>query len=497
MKKKIISFTAFWLIFLLLFHVVSGILIPKWNDIQGIPGTRTEDFYSQEKNTMDAMFFGSSFIYYSISPLPIWDNYGITSYSFGNPGQRIWTSYYYMEEAFKYQKPKVVFYEVGTSYVEEQAREEWNRQNLDYLRMSLTKWNAIKAIRKGTKETTASYLFPGLRYHDRWQELSENDFDRSMDTGYYGKGSLMRFGAKPVKRADRRAWMQDTGEELTFPKENEKYLDKMIELCEKNGAELVLLRLPNIYWTKNLNQMIQKLADEKGLTFLDYNTFPREYGLNWKTDTTDKGDHMNVVGNEKVSNYLGAYMKEHYGFEDKRENPEYASWVENSEHFQVMYEKNRIANIVDINEYLNKIQEDCYTAVLTVKGDVGEYLSEDSKTILRSMGVSENMMVSRESGYIGILDSGTIVEQMEGQERLEYKSMVGEIKIEAESGGQLYGNISSTLIDGTEYSPGNKGINIVVYDKDLKRVVDSVSFNTSRPDNKISRRLQNTVNDEF
>ena len=84
MKKKVINFIAFWLIFLLLFQSVSKVLIPKWNDKTTLVGTRMEDFYSQEKNTMDAMYFGSSFIYYSISPLPIWDNYGITSYAFGN-----------------------------------------------------------------------------------------------------------------------------------------------------------------------------------------------------------------------------------------------------------------------------------------------------------------------------------------------------------------------------------------------------------------------------
>ncbi|MDO4556096.1 MAG: hypothetical protein Q4B70_13250, partial [Lachnospiraceae bacterium] len=473
------------------------ILIPKWNDISGMPGTRTEDFYKQEKNSMDAMFFGSSFIYYSISPLPIWDNYGITSYSFGNPGQRIWTSYYYMEEAFKYQSPKVVFYEVGTSYVEEQAKEEWNRQNIDYLPFSLTKWNAIKAIRKGTKETTASYLLPGLRYHDRWSELTENDFDRNLDTGYYGKGSLMRFGAKPAKSADIKNWMTDTGENLTFPKENESYLDKMKALCEKNGAELVLLRLPNVYWTQNLHNMIQEVADEKELTFIDYNMIPDEYGLDWKTDTTDKGDHMNVVGNEKVSNYLGQYMKDHYHFEDKRDNEAYASWAETSENFSKIYEKNRIANIVDMSEYLNFIQQDCYTAVIAVKGDTTRELKDETKEILRKMGVDEAMMTTREGSYIGILDSGTIIEQQSGQELLEYKDMVGEIKIEAKSGGRLVGNQALIQIDGEEYSPDNTGINIVVYDKDLKRVVDSVSFNTTRANNKISRRLQNTANDEF
>lgn len=497
MKKKIINFTVFWLIFLLLFQGMSRILIPKWNDIPGIAGRRMEDFYQQEENTMDAMFFGSSFIYYSMSPLPIWDNYGYTSYSFGNPGQRIWTSYYYMEEAFKHQKPKVVFYEVGTAHLEEQAKEEWNRQNLDYMPLSLTKLKAIRAICKGTKETTASYLFPGLRYHDRWKELTQNDFDRHLDTGYYGKGSLMRFGAKPAKRKDIEKWMTDTGENPVFPKENEEYLDKMKTLCEKNGAELVLLRFPNVYWSKNLSDMMQEMADKKGLTYIDYNTIPQAYGLNWATDTTDKGDHMNVVGTEKVSNYLGQYMKDHYDFKDKRQDKEYASWIENSQKFREIYEKNRIANIVNINEYLTKIQEDCYTAVITVKGNAVGHISEETKAILRSMGVSETMMTNKESGYIGILDSGKIIEQKEGYELLEYKSMVGDIKVEAKSGGRLFGNQSHTLIDGEEYSPDNTGINIVVYDKDLKRVADSVSFKTTKASNKISRRLQNNANDEF
>lgn len=497
MKKKIINFTAFWLIFLLLFQGLSNVLVPKWNDIPGVAGTRTEDFYSQKQNTMDAMIFGSSFSYYSVSPLPIWDNYGFTSYSFGNPGQRIWTSYYYMEEAFKHQKPKVVFYEVGTSYIEEQAKEEWNRQNLDYLPMSLTKLNAIKAIRRGTRETTASYLFPGLRYHDRWQDLTQNDFDRSLDTGYYGKGALMRFGAKPAKRKNIAKWMTDTGENITFPKENEKYLDKMIKLCKKNGAKLVLVRFPNVFWTKNLSDMMQEMADKKGLTYIDYNKIPGAYGLNWATDTTDKGDHMNVVGTEKVSNYLGQYMKDHYDFVDKRQDEKYVSWRENSENFRAIYEKNRIANIVNINEYLNKIKEDCYTAVITVKGNAVGAIRDDTKAILREMGVSEAMMMNKESGYIGILDSGKILEQQDGYELLEYKSMVGDMKVEAKSGGRLFGNQSSTLIDGEEYSPDNTGINIVVYDKDLKRVADSVSFNTTKRSNKISRRLQNSANDEF
>ena len=497
MKKKVINFIAFWLIFLLLFQSVSKVLIPKWNDKTTLVGTRMEDFYSQEKNTMDAMYFGSSFIYYSISPLPIWDNYGITSYAFGNAAQRIWTSYYYMEEAFKYQKPKVVFYEVGTAYVEEQAREALNRQNLDYMKISFTKLNAIRDIIKGTTETTASYLIPGLRYHQRWSDLSQNDFDSSLDTSYYGKGSVMRFGARPARKADQKTWMQDTGETLTFPENNEKYLDKMKALCEENGAELVLLRLPNIRWTKNLHDMIQNVADEKGLTFLDYNTFPEEYGLDWNTDTMDKGDHMNIVGNEKVSNHLGQYMKDHYCFEDKREKKEFSSWVENSENFQKVLEKNQIANIIDLNEYLEKIKEDCYLAVITVKGDAVKHMKHNTREILLSMDVSRNLLTKSEMSYIGILDQGKIIEEKEGFELLEYENMIDGIKIKATSGGRLNGSQALTSINGEEVGSDSEGINIVVYDKDLKRVVDSVAFDMTKKDNKISRKLQNNANDDL
>lgn len=497
MKKKIISCICFWLLFFLIFTRISYVLVPTWSDKAGMPIKRTNDFYAQEEDTMDAMIFGSSYSYYSVSPLPIWNNYGITSYSFGNPSQRIWTTYYYMEEAFKYQSPKVVFYEMGTAHVTEPAGDGQNRQNLDPLEFSATKLKAILEVTGRTNETLASYLMPGLRYHSRWNELSEEDFTKGADVGYYGRGSLMRFGAKPAKSKDRELWMTDTGEDLVFPEENEEYIDKMIELCEKNGAELVFVRFPEIYWTKNLHDMVQSLADKKGITYIDYNTFPEEYGLDWDTDTSDRGSHMNVMGNEKVSNYLGQYMKDHYGFEDKRENPDYASWVENAEKFQKVYEKNEIANILDLNQYLKKIQEECYTAVIAVRRDATKGLHDDAKETLKSMGISENLINQPDGGYIGIIDGGQIIDQMDGYELLNWNKKVGNIKIDATSGGLLYGDTAVVLIDGESYAADSVGMNIVVYDKDLKRVVDSVSFNTSNRRNKISRKLQNNAGDEF
>lgn len=497
MKKKIISGVCFWLVVILLFNAMSNVLIPTWSDKAGMPVIRTNDFYDQEEDTMDAMVFGSSYSYYSVSPLPIWNNYGITSYSFGNPSQRIWTTYYYMEEAFKTQSPKVVLFEVGTAYETEVPEEGNNRQNIDCLPFSLTKLKAIFEITSRSNETVAAYLLPGLRYHSRWKELTEDDFTEGEDYAYYGRGSLMRFGAKPAKEKNVKKWMQDTGEEMTFPEENEKYIDMMMELCEENGAELVFVRFPDVYWTQNHHNMMAELAEEKGVTFLDFNTFPEEYGLDWNTDTTDYGSHMNVVGNEKVSNYLGQYLKDTYGFEDKRENPDYADWVENAERFNRVYEKNEIANILEIDEYLEKIQEECYTVIMAVRKGTTNGLHDSTKEILLSMGVSEEKIMTKGGSYIAVFDNNELVAEESGLELLTYQSVVGEIKVVAKSGGSHVGDLASIQIDEVEYAVDGLGLNIVVYDKELNRVVDSVAFNTIGKANKIKRRLQNNAGDEF
>lgn len=498
MKKRIVSIICFWLIAIFLFSSISNVMIPTWNDKSGMPTKRTNAFYAEEQNTIDAMVFGSSYCYYSFSPLPIWNNYGFTTYSFGNPAQRIWTTYYYMEEAFKYQRPKVVFFEVGTADKVELCKEEHNRENLDTLKFSWTKLKAIFEITGRGNETVASYVLPGLRYHTRWKELTEDDFSKTDVSNYFGKGSLSKFGTKPASRSRMNKWMTDTGENLVFPEENEKYIDKMIALCEKNDAKLVFVRFPEVTWTKNKHEMIAAMAEEKGVPFLDYNTFPEAYGLDWKTDTSDKGEHMNIVGSEKVSNYLGQYLKDNYGFEDKRKNPAFADWNENYAKFQEVYAKNEIANIVSLNRYLEKIQEDCYLAVITYKGNAVRRLYDKTKVIMREMGMDEAAVVTENCSYIGILNGGEFeYQKTSAVEMLTWKNQIEDIKLDVTSAGAEIGNVSSIIVDDKEYSANDAGFNIVVYDKDLKRVVDSVSFNTTKRPYSMRRKLQNNALDEF
>lgn len=68
----------------------------------------------EENNTIDALFVGDSLVYTAISPMVIWEKYGISSYDLSTSAQFLYESYSFLDKALKTQKPKIVFLEVNT-----------------------------------------------------------------------------------------------------------------------------------------------------------------------------------------------------------------------------------------------------------------------------------------------------------------------------------------------------------------------------------------------
>ena len=69
---------------------------------------KVNGFYAEEKDSLDFVFVGSSQMFTTVVPAVLWEEYGITSYDFGNNEQPMYLSYYYIKEALKYQKPKTL-----------------------------------------------------------------------------------------------------------------------------------------------------------------------------------------------------------------------------------------------------------------------------------------------------------------------------------------------------------------------------------------------------
>ena len=105
------------------------------------------------------------------------------------------------------------------------------------------------------------------------------------------------------------------------------YLERIVALCEEHDSELLLITVPaSSSWNLARHNGIQGFADEYGLTYLDYNMAGLDPGIDWRTDTPDGGSHLNVLGAQKLTAALGAYLTENYALEDHWGQPGFESW---------------------------------------------------------------------------------------------------------------------------------------------------------------------------
>ena len=98
-------------------------------------------------------------------------------------------------------------------------------------------------------------------------------------------------------------------------------------ICEENGIKLVLYSVPSPFcYNIRMHNGLVKLAEEKGVDYLDGNAHPDEIGIDWNQDTFDKGDHLNLAGSRKLTRYLAEYLVKECDLEDHRNDPAYRSW---------------------------------------------------------------------------------------------------------------------------------------------------------------------------
>lgn len=337
MKKKsvvILSITL-CLVFLSLW-ILQQLLMPKYMD-NTKEGALISEYYDNAGNN-DVVFIGDCEVYENFSPITLWEKYGITSFIRGSAQQMIWQSYYLMEETFRYETPKVMVfnvlsmkYDTPSSTGDSGKREAYNRMTLDGMRWSKHKWNAIQASLTEEEKTWNGewmYLFPLLRYHDRWSQLNRDDFkylfhrDQVSDNGY-----LMQTGIKPVTGEHPERPLAD----YTFGENSYYYLDKMVELCKAKGTQLVLIKAPTLspIWWDEWDAQMETYAEEHDLLYINFLDHQDEIGIDWNTDTYDTGFHLNVYGAEKLSDYFGKILQEECGVTDRRNETELAEiWQE-------------------------------------------------------------------------------------------------------------------------------------------------------------------------
>lgn len=295
-------------------------------------------FYRLPKNNVDVLFVGSSHIFVNVNTGVLWDEYGMASFDLAGSVQPIWNSYYYIKEALKSQRPRLVVLDMN--------RVMENRDYIDSgriaannfgLRLSLDKIRSVKA--SSPKEVLTHYLLEFPLYHSRYAELVETDFFPSR-----GAQSFMNNTSSAVKVISYNYWKGHvtystrerkiprpkdfkTNETGTLTPKVETYLNNICALCKENGIPLLFIKTPggtNINETKMYNRAAQ-IGENYGVSTVNFNYLIDDIGMDYNSHFADRG-HMNHKGYVVFTRYLGRYIKSRYDIPDRRGERGYESY---------------------------------------------------------------------------------------------------------------------------------------------------------------------------
>lgn len=313
-RKKIIAALITIVVLVIVIGLFQKLLMPKY--MSGvIEGAMIPEYYVEQKDH-DVIFVGDCELYENISPIILWQEYGINSFHRGSAQQLIWQSYYLMEETVIYEKPDIIVFNVLSMKYDEPQKEEYNRMTIDNMRWSTSKVKDIFASMT-EDENIIEYIFPILRYHSRWSDLSSDDIEYfwQKDTITYN-GYYMRVDTLPAENVPTGKILSD----YQFGDRAYYYLDKMVALCEENDIELVLVKAPSLYpyWYDEWDEQMEEYAKENDLKYYNFLENIDEIGLDYSTDTYDAGLHLNVSGAEKMAYYFGNILQTEYQLQNRR-----------------------------------------------------------------------------------------------------------------------------------------------------------------------------------
>lgn len=304
-KKKIIKSS---ICFILLIVAVLATLVRldfvfRRKDI----GSVQENFARLQEETLDIVFIGNSHQFCTVSSELLYAEYGLNTFMLATSAQTIPMSYYGVMEAIELKHPKKIVLE--TFYVpreEKISSREFAHVFLDGMPYCDAKLEAIEDLIE--REERVYYYLPLGFYHSRWKELNEKD---------YGISYVSSRGDVNYKKANPNGDIPlvSPKEKAAIPHETLLYLDLIVDLCEKNGVELVMYTAPyNAEYEDE--ESYTKLADEQRVynSLADYaaernieycNLFYEldKIGIDMDTDWFDR-QHLNTKGKKKVTRYL-------------------------------------------------------------------------------------------------------------------------------------------------------------------------------------------------
>lgn len=442
--KAVCKILCFLLLLAMALGRVSAVLALKSTD-----GLYTmQKFYEQPENSVDVLVLGSSLAYVNIDPGELWDEYGISSYDLCGGNQPTWNTFYYLKEALKTQRPRLIIMDAArTAYAGEYIGDgevvnntfgmEWSRDKVEAMRLS------------APPDKLSSFLLSYTQYHARTRDLSRMDFLENMgDEAQYGcwKGCVL----SPY--VNLQEWPTDlrTEERTPIGEKTEEWYRKTIELAQSAGIPLLIVVAPFPNGDVSYQAIYNTAADiaaEYGVPFINFHQDIKTIGLDVSKDFRDS-HHMNIWGAKKYTRYLGTYLTDHYSLPDHRGDPVYQSWEDNARYNRAYVRNAELARAATPEEVAILLQSPDYTCAVSVSGTGGTVFAP----LLEALGIP-----TRETG-VWMVSGGEVIWASQKEETAYFPLDYHDLKLTA----SLSGN--GMVFDRGALSTAPDGVSILAYD---------------------------------
>ena len=334
----------------------------------------------------DVLFLGSSHVYFGISPLDLYQNYGIISYNLAMMGNYIPSNYYRLKEVLKLLKnqnkvlPKVVVVDVYTAEDGvNQLHSGW-----DAFPLSINKMEMARELLP--EKDRLEMLIPFALYHNRWNELNKEDFIMNINR-FYGMGEGGYAVIYPVGEI-----ISDSSDLVEADSDTLSYLDQIEEECEMLGIKLVFIHIPYSY-RPDLQRMangICQYLDEQGNLCVNY--MNQDTKLDYDIDFFDAG-HLNPAGMRIMTDEVGKLLVE-LGVEDHRGEPQTEHWNQVYEDY-IQFRIAKIRELKNAKSFLMAINDpDLLSSIKIYEGMLGNV--QISKLIERLKAEGHQIVITEE-----------------------------------------------------------------------------------------------------
>lgn len=291
-------------------------------------------FHDEPRDTLDAVYIGGSNVYYFWQPSLAWQEYGMAVYSLSTASMPARAFRYVIEEARKTQ-PDALFIVSLNSLKTDMVNQIGLHSTVDCMPMSGTKIRMVRELAPEAGLTGLEQLecyFPGLRFHASWPELDSSQFTHRT---YHMKGTATHLGY--LRRSGiNEARFFATEARLPLDETQSAILTALLDYCASEQIRVLFTLCPQAFENESdyaeLNTAVDTVR-ERGFEVLDLRGAVDDMDLDLRRDYLDLR-HTNVHGALKYTHYLGAWLRERYGFADKRGDPAYASWDAAAEEYE-------------------------------------------------------------------------------------------------------------------------------------------------------------------